>query len=381
MLKLFKKKSKKNLPARERGNSCLNCNVTLNGNENFCPDCGQRNNINQLSFKLFVDEFFGDLFSYDSRLWGTVFPLILKPGRVAYDFVSGKRKEFVNPFRTYLTVSLIFFLVYGLLNTIKQYNSDNPEDSRGALFNFSSDNDDITKAERDSIIDVALDEVKNGTKIDLDSTLKANNVLLDSITEDTKIDSTNNDNFTPNTLSKRFNVFYKFYRKNKELNTKEALDTLGYKNTFWNKFYYDKAKDVEAIRDDKGEGINKKMFSGLSITIFLFLPLFALFLKLIYVRRKYTYMEHMVFVFYTQTVFFLLLLLFTIINFFVNSKFEKLAIVFVSLFAIYLLLAMKFFYKQGWFKTIFKYLLTNLSFIVMATIGLVILSVVSFLLY
>ena len=49
---------------------------------------------------------------------------------------------------------------------------------------------------------------------------------------------------------------------------------------------------------------------NLSISLFIFLPIFTLFLMLLYIRRKYTYMEHLVFVFNTQTVFFLLLLIF-----------------------------------------------------------------------
>ena len=109
MLSLLKKKKKEKLPARQRGNACLNCNITLDGNENYCPDCGQRNNINQLNFRLVVDEFVGNLITYDSRVWKTAVPLILKPGRVAFEFIGGKRKYFVNPFRTYFTVSLLFF--------------------------------------------------------------------------------------------------------------------------------------------------------------------------------------------------------------------------------------------------------------------------------
>ena len=59
---MFKKKKKEKLPARLRGNACLNCRTSLEGSENFCPECGQRNNVRQLSFKLVIDEFFGDMY-------------------------------------------------------------------------------------------------------------------------------------------------------------------------------------------------------------------------------------------------------------------------------------------------------------------------------
>ncbi len=132
--------------------------------------------------------------------------------------------------------------------------------------------------------------------------------------------------------------------------------------------------------EDKGEGFNEKIFSGLSLAIFLLLPVFALFLKLIYIRRKYTYMEHMVFVFYTQAVFFLLMLLFLLVYSFSNGKDGLIAIA-LGLFLIYLFLAMKKFYNQGWIKTFLKFLMANFSFMFIATFGLAILAVISFIFY
>jgi len=383
MLQLFKKKNKEKLPARLRGNSCLNCNVTLAGEENFCHECGQRNNINQLSFKLFVDEFFGDIFSYDSRLWGTVIPLIIKPGKVAYEFVLGKRKEFVNPFRTYLTVSLIFFLIYGLLGTLSQYNNDGTKISKTTFFNLNTNDDDdkLSTTEKDSILNKTLANVQEDVAINLDSTLKANNVNLDSINLDKiSLDTIKNKAAEQSKFVKKVTSFYDYYEENNEHTAVQALDSLGYSNNFWNRFYYDKAISVNEMMKDKGESFNQKIFSGLSIAIFLFLPIFALFLKLFYIRRKYTYMEHMVFVFYTQSVFFLLLLLFLIIYFFSNGKDGLIALPIV-LFAIYLWLAMKKFYQQGWFKTTLKYLLANFSFMIISTIGLTILTLISFVFY
>jgi len=388
MFSLPKKKKKNKLPARLRGNSCLNCNELLEGEENFCPNCGQRNNINQLSFKLFVDEFFGDLFSYDSRLWGTVFPLILKPGKVAYEFVNGKRKEYVNPFRTYLTVSLIFFLTYGLMNTIGQYQGG---ETNNGIFNFTSDakggfKDGIKegwnkgKAEKDSIVKATLNDVQKDLPINLDSTLAANNINLDSIDTQSAIDSIKNNATKESELSKKIKAFYNYSEEHSGHTTIQALDSLGYKNTFWNRFYYDKSQSVKKMKEDDGESFSEKIFSGLSLGIFLLLPFFAIFLKIIYIRRKYTYMEHMVFVFYTQAVFFLLMLLFLIIDYFSNGNDSLIAIT-LGLFVIYLFIAMKKFYKQSWFKTFFKFLLANFSFMIMSIFGLSILALVSFIIY
>jgi hypothetical protein len=384
MLSLLKKRKQDKLPARLRGNSCLNCNDSLNGDENFCPSCGQRNNIKQLSFKLFVNEFFGDMFSYDSRLWGTVIPLILKPGKVAYEFVLGKRKEYVNPFRTYLTVSLIFFIVYGLLNTFNQYKNGSTNNS---IFNFTPETkNDLNagfakaKSNKDSIAKATLEKVQKEIPINLDSTFAANNISLDSIDNQIALDSLKKKATQQNKFGKKLISFYDYYGKHKEHTAAQAFDSLGYKNTIWNRFYYDKAQNVKDMIEDEGEGFGQKIFSGLSLAIFFMLPVLALSIKLIYIRRKYTYMEHMVFVFYTQAVFFLLLLLFLGVYYFSNGK-DELIFIPIVLFILYLLLAMKRFYKQGWFKTFFKFLITNFMFIIISSIGFVFLILISFILY
>ena len=350
MLALFKKKKKEKLPARQRGNSCLNCEVILDGNENYCPECGQRNNINQLNFKLVLDEFIGNLITYDSRVWHTAVPLIMKPGKVAYEFISGKRKQYVNPFRTYLTVSLIFFLVYGLLGKISEL-KDGEKKLQANIVNFdesiSNKKDSLTVQQKDSIAKATLAEVQKSVPIDIDSTLKANNVNLDSLNaQNTDLDSLKDTVSKSSPFFKKLNAFYDYHKEHEDHSISQALDSLGYENTFWNRFYYDKAKDSHAMMEDRGESFNDQLFSNLSLAIFLFLPIFALFLKFIYLRRKYTYMEHMVFVFYTQSVFFLLLLLFIFIHFFSNGN-ETLFLIAVGLFSIYLFIAMKNFLQTG----------------------------------
>lgn len=378
MFSLRKNNKKEKLPARQRGNSCLNCEAVLDGNENFCPDCGQRNNVNQLTFKLFLDEFIGNLFTYDSQVWRTIVPLILKPGKVAHDFISGKRKKFVNPFRTYLTVSLIFFVVYGLIKTVEEYRSGGENKPKVTLFNFG-DSNAVSKKEKDSVLRNTLINVQKDIPVDLDSTLVANNINIDSIPEAAVLDSIKNKAIDESPILSKLKEFYSFHKEHQDYSVNQSLDSLGYEKTFWNRFYFDKTMSTYEMNQD-GSGFIEKLFSGGSIAIFLFLPIFALFLRFIYIRRKYTYMEHMVFVFYTQTVFFLVMLLFIIIYTF-SSREESLFGVAMLLFSIYLFLAMKRFYQQGWIKTFFKYLLANFSFVIMASIGFTILTLVAFIFY
>ncbi len=87
------------------------------------------------------------------------------------------------------------------------------------------------------------------------------------------------------------------------------------------------------------------------------------------------YMEHLVFVFHTQTVFFLLLLIYSVID--LVSNFDNLR-VFTLLFLIYLYLALKKFYNQGHFKTFVKFVLLNIVYLSIGFFSLVILSLITF---
>lgn len=120
------------------------------------------------------------------------------------------------------------------------------------------------------------------------------------------------------------------------------------------------------------------MLSYGSIALFIFLPFFTLFLKIFYIRRKFTYVDHLIFVFHTQTVFFMLLSIYFLLEIF-NVKPQLW--LFTLLFLIYLLIAMKNFYKQGYFKTIIKFCFLNLSYFIISSIGITVLFLISFALF
>lgn len=91
------------------GEVCLNCGTTLSGQ--YCGNCGQRATSRLISIWQLLREAFGDLFEIDSRIWRTLIPLTVRPGKLTRDYLEGRRARFMPPFRTYLVLSIIFFLV------------------------------------------------------------------------------------------------------------------------------------------------------------------------------------------------------------------------------------------------------------------------------
>ena len=88
--------------------NCLNCGEVLTGQH--CSHCGQRAKVRVLSFASLMRDLFGDLMDWDSRVWRTLRPLVLKPGVLTVEFLRGKRTFYSPPFRMYLIVSVVFFL-------------------------------------------------------------------------------------------------------------------------------------------------------------------------------------------------------------------------------------------------------------------------------
>lgn len=98
---------------QEINKPCTHCEYPFTGR--FCPNCGQSVKIYEKPFLSIIKEFSGDLFAFDSRFWRSIPALIYKPGTMISEYVGGKHVMYMPPFRLYVFVSFIFFL---LLNNI-----------------------------------------------------------------------------------------------------------------------------------------------------------------------------------------------------------------------------------------------------------------------
>jgi hypothetical protein len=89
--------------------SCANCGAPLAGR--FCADCGQPADTRIPSLWGLLGEYLDGAFNFDSRIWRTLVPLTMQPGGLTREFLAGRRARYVAPFRVYLVLSLIFFVV------------------------------------------------------------------------------------------------------------------------------------------------------------------------------------------------------------------------------------------------------------------------------
>jgi hypothetical protein len=88
--------------------NCLNCGEVLTGQH--CSHCGQRARVRVLSLWGLLRDVVGDALNWDSRLWRTLRPLAFSPGLLTQEFLRGRRAAYAPPFRMYLILSVAFFL-------------------------------------------------------------------------------------------------------------------------------------------------------------------------------------------------------------------------------------------------------------------------------
>ena len=91
---------------------CRNCGTQLNGI--YCHECGQSSAVIRRPTKEVLDDAMGNIFHWDSRLVHTLRLLFLHPGKLALEWMEGRRARYVPPFRMYIIASFILFLLVGL---------------------------------------------------------------------------------------------------------------------------------------------------------------------------------------------------------------------------------------------------------------------------
>ncbi|NDV15413.1 DUF3667 domain-containing protein [Muricauda sp. TY007] len=385
-----------------RGVKCLNCGHPLDISDKYCPNCSQANSTKKLTLKDFIDEFFSGLINYDSKLLKTLSALLLRPGRITKDYVNGKRITYTNPFRFLLSLAFLYFLMFtynsnftNLDQAAKNFDGNIYD---GSPFKFDMDSGDL---EVDS---VALEKQSRKAQKALDSLKKVNPGVLvgmqkfDSIkAEDPELSQQlkyldslgvfvngaqqkvkKKDSFMDadptgyfkdlekesgiGGFSKKVEFFGHVIKKDTLFNFEEAETRYNIGNTWTNRMAFNSANSILRAIKEPGSWVNSTI-SKLPFVIFFFMPVFTVFIWLVYIRKNYTYTDHLIFSFHNQSLLFILLILSLTLDTIFNINSSG---IFLLIFAIYLYKAMRKFYGQGRFKTIVKYIFLNTVFMILA---------------
>lgn len=267
---------------------CLNC-----GNEvtkRYCSHCGQENREPYESFWSLLVHFVEDITHFDGAFFRTCKTLFFSPGALTQAYLAGKRSSFLHPIRFYLFTSAFFFLTLFYVFQPLQFKL----------------NKDL------KAIEVASFQVKVDKR---DAFLNSSEIQSYKKTQLAKPESERDSPLFQNIIVHFFEL-QKKYPESKQ-------------------FY-------EALYD----GVTHKM----SQVLFLTIPILALILQLVFIRRKHFYfMHHGIFVLHVATSWFIALFIRNILDIVQLS----LSWEFVDVIKSFLMLAWIYFYYQS-FKNFYQ---------------------------
>ena len=306
------------MPEEPPLHTCLNCGAPVR--TKYCGECGQEAKPPVLSFRELFSSTIDNYLSLDSKLLRSLRPLFFRPGKLSEEYVRGRRESYVSPIRLYLVSTLLFFLVAafavdrsetGFLTIDSKTRPPAEADrSETGFLRIKSTPPPSTEADADSPVDDAVPDSLAGTASSTDSVVTS---------EPTTVDP-----------------------------DPAGADSSGRatERSFAQKLFETDPQVISAV-----------FLRQLPRVLFVLLPVFALLLKLIYIRRKRFYIEHLVFALHTHALIFLIATPAALIQ----TDIAGAALAILSL--LYLYVSMKRFYSQGWFKTFLKSALLLVAYI------------------
>lgn len=112
------------LVPQEPAATCANCGAPVSGN--YCSHCGQRLEHQVHSLSEFLGEAAEVITHADSRVWRTFVPLLFRPGFLTQQYLAGRRASYLPPFRLYIVLSVIFFLMVSLATRVTKQTEATP---------------------------------------------------------------------------------------------------------------------------------------------------------------------------------------------------------------------------------------------------------------
>ena len=172
-----------NLPAVESPN-CLNCGTRLRGQ--YCGVCGQRARNRLISLWELLREAFGDLLELDSRIWRTLVPLLIRPGQLTHDYLQGRRARYMPPFRTYLVLSVMFFVV-AFFDPQKDLGLLNEPEAKATPEELAEQDARRAEAKKDILQDLADEGIYVGGQMSNEQQAELNDKIASAVDHDNKI--------------------------------------------------------------------------------------------------------------------------------------------------------------------------------------------------
>ncbi|NNE69581.1 MAG: DUF3667 domain-containing protein [Rhodothermales bacterium] len=386
---------------------CPDCGTERPGR--YCPDCGQKDQPLRQTTGQFLRQAFNEYFGIDGRLWQSLRLLLFRPGALTVEYLQGRRSRYLAPLRLYLSATLLFFFLLSVLDpvgAIERRVGGGLADSTITAAERIVDLRAAIQGELDSVVEAEEEVLVAEARLDSLLGIARRDSLAGSVDSTGILSDVRRGR---NRLSNRESGV-ESARRNAEADIERLEWQIGILNTFPPDSTIRPSDLVEAsayiFPESSGIDVNVNIPDAVQSTalrrlleartgsqrrqaiadlgrsalrrappmLFLMLPVFALMLKLIYIRGNWFYSEHLIFALHNHAFAFLAYaVMVALIGFSGGSAWSDTVSNLILLATlVYFFAAQKKVYGQGWIKTTVKFLfvLSNYTFIALSLLFL-----------
>ncbi|MCA0237367.1 MAG: DUF3667 domain-containing protein [Bacteroidetes bacterium] len=371
---------------------CLNCGKKMPRKATFCPNCGQRNNKGKVSMSELLRRFWSNFSHLDGKFVKMCWQLLI-PGKVTAEYFAGRQKRYPHPVQFFFVVMFFFLLFFS--KAISEKEGNGIHFSKG---NQNGINIDTTESQHRQQIKSEINffdllkqymleqKIRHSydslpaqwktpvTRLALDSVATLiNNPWKEELTtfREASADSTSTsdiDTIPLNMINRQFRFAVQDIVELTPDELCERYDIHDWKDQILIE------QSIKSLKDS--QSLIRTYTGNMAWTVLLLITLMSFILYLLYIRQKRYYVEHFVFLMHQNAGAFLLLTVALIIRRMAPDYVgASVWVLLVLCIGITLLFAMKRFYRQGWIKTIAKWLiyciLYCISFLIIFVLSLI----------
>src|SRR6266478_4172255 len=335
---------------------CENCGAQLVGY--YCAQCGQAAVDYRRSFRHVIADMLESFLNWDSKFFATIALLILKPWRLTNEFLAGKRVRYVNPLRLYLLASILFFFAvnYGTKGLKFEPGKIDPKDR--AEIEADLKKEDLPPAAREKL-EAWLREAP----------AQASPAVV-SPTPTTAPSPTAGPHPSATSADKQKRQYGKIGERPFVI-----VDSSSKSSTPFERWIEGRAKEKMGDHGTKMGLFISTLFSNLPYMMLCCIPLFAFVLKILYIRRRIFYIDHLIYALHIHSFAYLAIMLIVLITIGLNRSIPGafagwiIAALWIT-FATQVFLSIRRVYRQGWFFTVFKFFAGGFVYLIVICIAL-----------